>query len=191
MVLANANPQPNKQRSRKRKNQPLKMICEMNAQKLLEDPWAWRKYGQKPIKGSPYPRSYYRCSSARECGAKKLVEKSHTNENTFLVTYTGEHNHEKPINRIMVSTPSWNKPPETRLLPAGVVGPSQNIVSPNAMLWFDQPESGNSPIHGGNAQVNNDDNIVLVPNMMAVSETSLMNFNPLNIGNIPFVESNP
>nr|XP_012568307.2 uncharacterized protein LOC105851598 [Cicer arietinum] len=62
MVLANANPQPNKQRSRKRKNQPLKMICEMNAQKLLEDPWAWRKYGQKPIKGSPYPRWNMSCA---------------------------------------------------------------------------------------------------------------------------------
>jgi len=28
----------------------------MNEEKLDEDPWAWRKYGQKPIKGSEHLR---------------------------------------------------------------------------------------------------------------------------------------
>ncbi|KAI3468414.1 hypothetical protein Pfo_025077 [Paulownia fortunei] len=29
------------------------------------DEYSWRKYGQKPIKGSPYPRGYYKCSTVR------------------------------------------------------------------------------------------------------------------------------
>jgi len=33
-----------------------KKVCEVQAEKLSSDIWAWRKYGQKPIKGSPYPR---------------------------------------------------------------------------------------------------------------------------------------
>lgn len=39
-----------------RKNQ-LKRVCQVPAEGLSADVWAWRKYGQKPIKGSPYPRS--------------------------------------------------------------------------------------------------------------------------------------
>uniref|UniRef100_M8AH17 Protein WRKY1 n=1 Tax=Aegilops tauschii TaxID=37682 RepID=M8AH17_AEGTA len=38
------------------------------------DEFSWRKYGQKPIKGSPHPRGYYKCSSVRGCPARKHVE---------------------------------------------------------------------------------------------------------------------
>ncbi|XP_009588576.1 WRKY transcription factor 22-like isoform X2 [Nicotiana tomentosiformis] len=42
-------------RIHKRKNK-LKKVCQVPAEALSLDKWAWRKYGQKPIKGSPYPR---------------------------------------------------------------------------------------------------------------------------------------
>ncbi|KAK6154789.1 hypothetical protein DH2020_009037 [Rehmannia glutinosa] len=57
------------------------------------DSWAWRKYGQKPIKGSPYPRGYYKCSSSKGCPARKQVERSKLDPNTLVVTYSCEHNH--------------------------------------------------------------------------------------------------
>ncbi|KAL7259037.1 hypothetical protein ACSBR1_005025 [Camellia fascicularis] len=42
-------------RSKRRKNQS-KRVCQVPAEGLSSDTWSWRKYGQKPIKGSPYPR---------------------------------------------------------------------------------------------------------------------------------------
>lgn len=32
------------------------------------------RYGEKTVKGSPYPRSYYKCSHAG-CNVKKIVER--------------------------------------------------------------------------------------------------------------------
>ncbi|XP_065877073.1 probable WRKY transcription factor 65 [Euphorbia lathyris] len=60
------------------------------------DSWAWRKYGQKPIKGSPYPRGYYRCSSSKGCPARKQVERSRVDPSMLVVTYSCEHNHPWP-----------------------------------------------------------------------------------------------
>ncbi|XP_060173701.1 probable WRKY transcription factor 11 [Lycium barbarum] len=57
------------------------------------DEFSWRKYGQKPIKGSAYPRGYYKCSSVRGCPARKHVERAMDDPAMLIVTYEGEHRH--------------------------------------------------------------------------------------------------
>ncbi|KAL2609194.1 hypothetical protein R1flu_027767 [Riccia fluitans] len=59
-----------------------------------EDGYNWRKYGQKQVKGSEFPRSYYKCTHAN-CPMKKKVERSLDGQVTEIV-YKGEHNHPKP-----------------------------------------------------------------------------------------------
>ncbi|XP_023515607.1 probable WRKY transcription factor 17 [Cucurbita pepo subsp. pepo] len=60
------------------------------------DEYSWRKYGQKPIKGSPYPRGYYRCSTVKGCPARKKVERVRDDPTMLLVTYDGDHRHPQP-----------------------------------------------------------------------------------------------
>ncbi|KAL3624817.1 WRKY Transcription Factor [Castilleja foliolosa] len=63
----------------------------------LEDGYRWRKYGQKAVKNSPYPRSYYRCTT-QKCGVKKRVERSFEDPSIVITTYEGQHNHPVPAN---------------------------------------------------------------------------------------------
>ncbi|OVA16746.1 DNA-binding WRKY [Macleaya cordata] len=62
----------------------------------LEDGYRWRKYGQKAVKNSPFPRSYYRCTSAT-CGVKKRVERSSDDPSMVVTTYEGQHTHLSPV----------------------------------------------------------------------------------------------
>ncbi|CAI9088103.1 OLC1v1022343C1 [Oldenlandia corymbosa var. corymbosa] len=59
-----------------------------------EDGYNWRKYGQKQVKGSEYPRSYYKCTHP-SCPVKKKVERSQEGHITEII-YKGAHNHSKP-----------------------------------------------------------------------------------------------
>lgn len=85
--------------SKKRKSR-VKRVVRMPAisSKLADippDDFSWRKYGQKPIKGSPHPRGYYKCSSVRGCPARKHVERALDDPMMLIVTYEGEHSHAK------------------------------------------------------------------------------------------------
>ncbi|KAI4312275.1 hypothetical protein MLD38_037101 [Melastoma candidum] len=77
------------------------------------DSWAWRKYGQKPIKGSPYPRGYYRCSSSKGCPARKQVERSRDDPTMLVITYSCEHDHPWPVRKNNHCHQNHQNPPTT------------------------------------------------------------------------------
>lgn len=62
--------------------------------KKTEDGYNWRKYGQKQVKGSENPRSYYKCTFPN-CSMKKKLETNLDGQITEIV-YKGSHNHPKP-----------------------------------------------------------------------------------------------
>ncbi|XP_028248544.1 probable WRKY transcription factor 14 isoform X2 [Glycine soja] len=104
---------------KRRKNQAKKVVCipapaaansRQTGEVVPSDLWAWRKYGQKPIKGSPYPRGYYRCSSSKGCSARKQVERSRNDPNMLVITYTSEHNHPWPTQRNALAGSTRSQP---------------------------------------------------------------------------------
>ncbi|KAI3438133.1 hypothetical protein D9Q98_000574 [Chlorella vulgaris] len=60
-----------------------------------DDGYNWRKYGEKQVKGSPYPRSYYKCSHPG-CPAKKMIEREPRSGTISQAELKNEHNHAKP-----------------------------------------------------------------------------------------------
>ncbi|CAK9186184.1 unnamed protein product [Ilex paraguariensis] len=81
-----------KKKGQKRIRQPRFAFMTKSEVDHLEDGYRWRKYGQKAVKNSPYPRSYYRCTNSK-CTVKKRVERSSEDPTTVITTYEGQHCH--------------------------------------------------------------------------------------------------
>nr|XP_043637178.1 probable WRKY transcription factor 70 isoform X2 [Erigeron canadensis] len=60
---------------------------------LVDDGYAWRKYGQKQILNFKHPRSYYRCTYKFDqgCLATKYVQKIQDNPSKYETTYIRNH----------------------------------------------------------------------------------------------------
>lgn len=120
-------------RTKRRKNQQ-KRVCHVPAEGLSSDMWSWRKYGSKPIKGSPYPRGYYRCSSSKGCLARKQVERNRSDAGMLIVTYTNEHNHPIPTHRNSLAGSTRQKPATAQTVKPSSSSSPQSTFSPADVL---------------------------------------------------------
>ncbi|XP_060204577.1 WRKY transcription factor 22-like [Lycium barbarum] len=150
-------------RTKRRKNQ-LKKVCQVAADALSSDTWSWRKYGQKPIKGSPYPRGYYKCSTSKGCLARKQVERNRSDPNMFIVTYTAEHNHPMPTHRNSLAgisrhkTANSNKPTSSSPVSSPVINsPAPENQESDIFEDDDDDEFGVSDVGLGKKEIPGDD----------------------------------
>ncbi|PIN19209.1 hypothetical protein CDL12_08102 [Handroanthus impetiginosus] len=127
-----------KKKNQKREREPRFAFMTKSEIDHLDDGYRWRKYGQKAVKNSPFPRSYYRCTSTA-CGVKKRVERCSDDPSIVVTTYEGTHTHPCPI------TPrgSFGIMPETTTYGSAGGGgggfSSSHFVNMPQMLHYQQP----------------------------------------------------
>ncbi|XP_075518714.1 uncharacterized protein LOC142552778 [Primulina tabacum] len=111
--------------------------------KILDDGYSWRKYGQKLVKGNQYIRSYYKCTHPN-CLAKKQVERSHGGVKTD-VNYLGEHKHPKAQHGPQVASSS-----EVRVLEIPIATTSEadagSIITRHEACRHSPPAETSTPL---------------------------------------------
>ncbi|KAG5058373.1 hypothetical protein JHK82_013344 [Glycine max] len=79
-------------KARRKVREPRFCFKTMSDMDVLDDGYKWRKYGQKVVKSTHHPRSYYRCIQDN-CRVKKRVERFAEDPRMVITTYEGRHVH--------------------------------------------------------------------------------------------------
>ncbi|CAI9758283.1 unnamed protein product [Fraxinus pennsylvanica] len=79
-------------KTRRKVREPRFCFKTMSDIDVLDDGYKWRKYGQKVVKNTQHPRSYYRCTQDN-CRVKKRVERLAEDPRMVITTYEGRHIH--------------------------------------------------------------------------------------------------
>ncbi|XP_027901924.1 probable WRKY transcription factor 13 isoform X2 [Vigna unguiculata] len=87
-----------KMKARRKVREPRFCFKTMSDVDVLDDGYKWRKYGQKVVKNTQHPRSYYRCTQDN-CRVKKRVERLAEDPRMVITTYEGRHVH-SPSNEL-------------------------------------------------------------------------------------------
>ncbi|KAL0339831.1 UNVERIFIED_CONTAM: putative WRKY transcription factor 70 [Sesamum radiatum] len=84
---------PQRRGSYKRKSSALFTETVTTSEKLDDDGYSWKEYGQKDILNAKYPRSYFRCQYrySQSCMARKQVQRSDDDPLIYDITYMGKH----------------------------------------------------------------------------------------------------
>lgn len=105
-----------------------------------DDNHAWRKYGQKDILNSQFPRSYFRCTRKFEqgCKAMKQVQRLEENPDMYNITYIGLHTCKDTLKAPqMVTYETWDSFLENS---------HADLNVPNEQKQHDPPIRSQSPI---------------------------------------------
>ncbi|KAJ4799501.1 WRKY family transcription factor family protein [Rhynchospora pubera] len=124
-----------------------------------EDGYNWRKYGQKQVKTSEFPRSYYKCTHLN-CPVKKKVERAHDGQVTEII-YKGNHNHQKPSPSRRLGMPFSDGSENSQFQP------SQN---PNQSFWGNGQNGSLQDVQGERVQEVNQTSSLSVPAAPEFSE---------------------
>ncbi|KAF5822597.1 putative transcription factor WRKY family [Helianthus annuus] len=89
---SSSNPEKGRMKMRRKLREPRFCFQTRSDVDVLDDGYKWRKYGQKVVKNSLHPRSYYRCTHSN-CRVKKRVERLSEDCRMVITTYEGRHNH--------------------------------------------------------------------------------------------------
>ncbi|CAH9071168.1 unnamed protein product [Cuscuta epithymum] len=81
-----------KKSTRRKVREPRFSFKTMSDVDVLDDGYKWRKYGQKVVKNTQHPRSYYRCTQDN-CRVKKRVERLAEDPRMVITSYEGRHVH--------------------------------------------------------------------------------------------------
>ncbi|MFS7969223.1 putative transcription factor WRKY family [Helianthus anomalus] len=100
------------------------------------------------VRSSTKNKNYYRCSTTKDCSARKQVERSPVNPSSFIVSYSGDHLHPRPTHLSSLAGTT-----KTTKAGAGVTNPcsssspaSTSSFSPTTSLKEDDTEKNHEDI---------------------------------------------